>query len=59
MGRGNTQVADNEAIYYVDYDNFQAFVQDEDGHDTTERDYEMESMLFDDWLLQFQDSSIL
>jgi hypothetical protein len=59
MGRGNTQVADNEVIYYVDYDNFQAFVQDEDGHDTTERDYEMESMLFDDWLLQFQDSSIL
>ena len=59
MGRGNTQVADNEVIYYVDYDNFQAFVQDEDGNDTTERDYEMESMLFDDWLLQFQDSSIL
>jgi hypothetical protein len=59
MGRGNTQVADNEVIYYVDYDNFQTFLQDEDGNDTTERDYDMESMLFDDWLLQFQDSSIL
>ena len=59
MGRGNTRVADNEVIYYVDYDNFQTFVQDEDGNDTTERDYDMESLLFDDWVLQFQDSAIL
>ena len=59
MGRGNTRVADNEVIYYVDYDSFQTYVQDEDGNDTNERDYDMESMLFDNWLLQFQDSSIL
>jgi hypothetical protein len=58
MGRGNTRVADNEAIYYVDYNNFQAFIQDENGNDTTERDYDMESMLFEDWFLQFQDLSI-
>jgi hypothetical protein len=59
MGRGNTRVADNEVIYYVDYNNFEAFIQDENGNDTTKRDYDMESMIFDDWLLQFQDSSIL
>jgi hypothetical protein len=58
MGRGNTRVADNEAIYYVDYDNFRTFVQDEEGNDTTERDYDMESMLFDDWVLEFQDLAI-
>lgn len=59
MGRGNVGVNDNDVIYYVDYDNFKAFVQDEDGNDTDERDYDLESMLFDDWVLQFQDSSIL
>jgi hypothetical protein len=58
MGRGNTQVADNEVIYYVDYDNFKTFIQDEDGNDTDERDYDMESMLFDDWVLEFQDLAI-
>jgi hypothetical protein len=59
MGRGNVQVGKNEVIYYVNYNNFEAFIQDENGNDTTERDYDMESMIFDDWLLQFQDSSIL
>jgi hypothetical protein len=59
MGRGNTQVADNEAIYYVDYNNFESYIQDEDGNDTNERDYDVESMLFDDWLLEFQSLPIL
>jgi len=59
MGRGNIRVADNEVIYYVDYDSFQTYVQDEDGNDTTERDYDIESMLFDDWLLEFQNLPII
>jgi hypothetical protein len=59
MGRGNTRVADNEAIYYVDYNNFESYIQDEDGNDTTERDYDVESMFFDDWLLEFQSLPIL
>ena len=59
MGRGNTRVGNNEAIYYVDYDNFESFIQDEDGNDTNERDYDLESMLFEEWLLELQSSAIL
>jgi hypothetical protein len=59
MGRGNTRVGNNEAIYYVDYDNFESFIQDEDGNDTDERDYDLESMLFEEWLLELQSSAIL
>jgi len=59
MGRGNTRVGDNEAIYYVDYDNFIAFIQDEEENNTTERDYDLESMLFQDWLLELQSSAVL
>jgi len=59
MGRGNTQVGKNEAIYYVDYDNFESFIQDEDGNDTDERDYDLESTLFEEWLLELQSSAIL
>jgi hypothetical protein len=59
MGRGNTRVGDNEAIYYVDYDTFKTYILDEAGNDTDERDYDTESMIFDEWISIFQDSPIL
>jgi hypothetical protein len=59
MGRGNQRLKDNEATYYVDYDEFTTYVLDEDGNDTEEIDYEMQGQLVGDFIANFKTSSIL
>jgi hypothetical protein len=59
MGRGNQRLKDNEATYYVDYDEFTTYVLDEDGNETEEIDYEMQGQLVGDFIANFKTSSIL
>jgi hypothetical protein len=59
MGRGNKRLNDNEATYYVEYDEFNTYVLDEDGNETQEVDYEMQGELVGDFLANLKTSSIL
>lgn len=54
MGRGNTCVyGEFEGLFYIDYDNFTAYILDEDENETEERDYDFERILFEEWECEF------
>jgi len=57
MGRGNACVhGEYETLFYIDYDNFICYVCDEDGNETEERDYDIESSDVDESIKQLKTS---
>lgn len=55
MGRGNACVhGDYEGLFYVDYDNFNCYILDEDGNDTEEQDYDLQRELIDESIVNFK-----
>jgi hypothetical protein len=59
MGRGNVQVEQGEAIYYIDNSYFEAYIIDEDGNETLERDYDFEQERYDDFIINLTHNEIL
>lgn len=58
MGRGNSRPGD--ATYYVDYSQFACFFCDENGNDTTDRDYDCEADYVNDYIYNIQhDTNLL
>jgi hypothetical protein len=54
MGKGNVCVRGKyETLYYVDYENFWSYVVNEEGEDTSERDYDGEVMFIQDSINEF------